>query len=149
MIPAWIGPTGDLHDPLAADAGDGLMRMRLPRDRLPAVEVLAQRMQAARPVVVQHEPARVRMSARLDAEHVLHLALVPVRRRNDARDRREYGLRGIDLRLDRDELACRESERVIQPVSATALALVGAGHHHEPGMVLTHERGAHLGELLS
>ncbi len=86
---------GNLHHPFAVDAGDrpiGVLDARQPPGR---IEVLAQRVLAARPVRVQHQPARIGMADRIQPEHVLDLPLVPVGRRDDGRDGGVGGVRAI------------------------------------------------------
>jgi len=75
---------GHLHDAISLHAGDGSVRVRLARNGTVCVEILPKRMQAARPVVMENETSRIRMPLGINAEQVLHLALVPVRRRNDS-----------------------------------------------------------------
>ena len=98
-------PDRDLDHPLAVHAGHGHVIVRDARDRLAPIEVLAQRVHAVRPVRMQHEPARVGVALRIDAEEVLRLALVPVGRWHHGRDRRERGMRWVQHRAHRDELA--------------------------------------------
>ena|SRR5213593_4735329 len=102
-------------------------------------------MQTVWPIVVQHQSTWVGVTARLDAEEVLHLALVPVRGGHDACDRRELWTCRIDLCLDRDQRAGREGEHVIQTEASAALAFVGARHNDEPRPPLLDERRARVG----
>src|SRR5438477_2202451 len=82
------------------------------------------------------------MPVGIDAEEVLHLALVPMRRGERPRYGWERRPGRIDLRLDRDELAAGKSEQVVKTVATPTLALVGTRHHDEPCLALARERAA-------
>src|SRR5581483_5270447 len=95
---------GHLHHALAPDAGHRLVRVRHAGHRARRVEVLPQRVEATRPIVVQHEAPGIGMALGLDAEEVLGLPLVPVRGGHGARHRRIDRARRIDLRFHRAQL---------------------------------------------
>src|SRR5258708_24028038 len=98
-------PDRDLDDPLAVHAGHGHIVMHDAGDPGAPSEVLAQWMHSMRPIGMEDQPARVRVSLRVEAEEILGLTFVPVRRGNERRDGGERRVRWIEHRADRDVAA--------------------------------------------
>src|SRR3990170_2170545 len=78
------------------------IRLASPRLRLP---VLPERVLPLRPVLVEHEAPRVRVSLELDAEEVADFPFVQVRGREEVRDGRDLRARPRERRVDGDDAA--------------------------------------------
>ena len=87
MMPAWIGPTGISKTPSPSATRCGNSAAGLDRHAPRPVERLAEREDAPRPPVVDHERAGIGVPDGDDPEEVPHLALVPVRGRDSRRQR--------------------------------------------------------------
>src|SRR5712691_5224846 len=86
------------------------------------------------------------MAARIHAEEILDLALIPVRSGNHARHCGERGRHWVKFRLDRDQLTGWKREDVVEAEPAATIALVGAGHDYQAGLPFAGESGAGLRE---
>ena len=132
---------GDDGGLLAADLLEELVVLKVGRGlgTIAVVHrVLAQRVEARRPVVGQHEVAVVDDAVGMQPEHVLHLALRP----HGGRDLRAHGHEGLGVARDVDlhhhvaRVCALHGEHVVQAVVAVELALVVAHHHGHPAVAL-------------
>ena len=123
-------PDRDLDDAVAVQAVERLHRRRDARRRRGRIEVLAQRVDASRPLLVQDQAARVRVPLGFQAQQVAHLALVPVRGRQDAASTMGT-LAAPDRRPPRSRASRRRRRNVHQPEAASALAVVQADHRRQ------------------
>ena len=112
--------------------------------------VLAQRVQAAGPVVGQHQAATIGQALGDQAEHVAQLALAPHAGGDERRHGRERHLGGIDLGAHGNPAGVLplHGDDVVHGVTAAQAALVVADDHGNPAIALVIQVVDGLGQLV-
>ena len=112
--------------------------------------VLAQRVQAAGPVIGQHQAATIGQTLGNQAEHVAQLALAPHAGGDERRHGRERHLGGIDLGADGHPAGILplHGDDVVHGVTAAQAALIVADDHGNPAVALVVQVVDGLGQLV-
>ena len=112
--------------------------------------VLAQRVQAAGPIVGQHQATTVGQTLGDQAEHVAKLALAPHAGGDEGRHGRERHLGGIDLGAHGHPAGVLplHGDDIVHGVAAAQTALVVADDHGNPAVALVIQVVDGLGQLV-
>ncbi len=133
------GPDRDLKHPFSLDLPEGVRLSGRSRNDGVAGEILPEREDAFRPVVVQRDPHRVRVPLRDQPEKIHHFTFEPIGRRVLRRDRLKRGLYRIHRGDDAQERALTwKRPDVVDEELARDAAVVRSKERHQPSAQIAH-----------